>query len=161
MEENKISFLINVLVYLERFEKQVMGYAYSYKCKSCGYEETFNQGNGYLIHPQSFQDYMDRNRKIFHYKVHRKILNLSKEDNCLGIEASFRVYKCPKCNLLFDKTHVTVVSDGKILHTSRFRCSECSTGLKLTNIHRLKRAICPVCRKRTFTRLSYRSNLFA
>ena len=138
-----------------------MGYAYSYRCKHCEYEETFNQGNGYLIHPQSFHDYMDRNRKLFHYKVHRKIMSLSKENNELEIVASFRVYKCPKCNLLYDKTHVNVVAGKETLHSSRFRCTDCGTGLKLTNIHRLKRAICPVCHKRTFTRESFRPTLFS
>lgn len=138
-----------------------MGYAYSYKCTNCNYEQSFNQGNGYLIHPQSFQDYIDRNRKIFHYKVHRKILELSKSRPDLEIEASFRVYKCPRCNLLYDKIFVRMVSEGLKLHSSRFRCTDCLTKLKLTNIHRLKKATCPVCGKNTFSRGSFRSTLWA
>lgn len=137
-----------------------MGYAYLYKCRSCNYEETFNQGNGYLIHPQSFNDYMDRNRKIFHYKVHRKLMDIAKNNPDFEIEATFRVYKCPKCNLLYDKTHVAVISQGERLHASRFRCSVCRTRLKLTNIHRLKKAVCPVCHKRTFRRDSHPTTLW-
>jgi uncharacterized paraquat-inducible protein A len=39
-----------------------------------------------------------------------------------------------------------------VMHKSEFRCPACRSRLKLTNIHRLKKAICPKCHKRTFHR---------
>ena len=43
-----------------------------------------------------------------------------------------------------------ILLDGVPVYKSEFRCTECRARLKLTNIHRLKNAICPVCRKDTF-----------
>ena len=61
-------------------------------------------------------------------------------------------YKCPKCRTLYDKVEVTVFNNDKVVHKSRFRCKECRSRLRLTNIHRLKKAICPKCHQRTFQR---------
>ncbi|NQU86291.1 MAG: hypothetical protein HQ541_11070 [Mariniphaga sp.] len=129
-----------------------MGDAYAYKCQKCGYEEYFNQGHGFLVHPQSVQEYLGLKKQLFHYKTHNKIVSLSKENESLRIKAAFQIYMCPHCQLLYDKAEVKVYKGDKTIHKSRFRCSNCERKLKLTNIHRLSKATCPICKKKTFKR---------
>ncbi|VAW22738.1 hypothetical protein MNBD_BACTEROID01-107 [hydrothermal vent metagenome] len=129
-----------------------MGYAYVYKCQKCGYEEHFNQGYGFLVHPQSVDDYFALKKKLFHYKTHNKIVSLSKSHNNLHIKAAFQVYMCYKCKLLYNKVVIKVYDEEKTYHKSSFRCTACNRRLKLTNIHRLNRAACPKCKKKTFRR---------
>jgi Zn finger protein HypA/HybF involved in hydrogenase expression len=127
-----------------------MGHAYPYRCEHCGFEESFNQGHGFLIHSQSVGEYLKQSTKLFHYKTHNLLLELAKKDKGLFLKAGFQVYKCPKCRVLYDKVEVVVYNDEVVVHKSSFRCSECKSRLKLTNIHRLKNAFCPKCRQRTF-----------
>ncbi|MBK6283417.1 MAG: hypothetical protein IPF54_12865 [Draconibacterium sp.] len=127
-----------------------MGHAYKYRCEHCGYEEQFNQGHGFMVHSQPLGEYLKQSQKLFHYKTQNVLEDLAKEDGNLYLKAGFQIYKCPKCKILQDKTEVTVFKDEIVIHKSEFRCSACRTRLKLTNIHRLKKAICPNCHKRTF-----------
>lgn len=127
-----------------------MGHAYKYRCKRCGYEQTFNQGHGFLIRSQPLREYLMQNTKLFHYKTHDVLKKLAEQKTDLYLKAGFQVYKCPKCKILQDKTEVVVYQDEKVIHRSEFRCSACRSRLKLTNIHRLKKTVCPKCRKRTF-----------
>ena len=138
-----------------------MGYAYAYRCDKCGFEEEFNQGYGYLVHPQLIDDYFKLTKKLFHYKTHNKIIELSKIHNNLQIEAAFQVYICHKCKILYDKAEIKIFNGEKTYHKSSFRCSACkNTRLKLTNIHRLSKATCPVCKKNTFKRDHAHHDLF-
>lgn len=134
-----------------------MGHHYQYRCSSCGYEQTFNRGHGYLIHSQPLEDYLKQPTKLFHYKTDKVLRTLAKAQNDLYLKAGFQVYKCPNCKVLYDKTEVVVFNDEQVVHKSEFRCSKCRSRLKLTNIHRLKKAICPKCHKRTF-KLSHLQN---
>lgn len=127
-----------------------MGHAYTYRCRNCGYEDKFNQGHGFLIHSQSLQNYLNLRKQLFHYKTHRLLKNLSKQNGELFVKAGFQVYKCPRCKILYNKTEVTVFNEEKVIHRSKFRCSKCKSRLKLTNIHRLRTATCPVCNKNSF-----------
>ncbi len=138
-----------------------MGDAYAYRCQKCGYEEEFNQGHGYLVHPQTVKDYLKQKKKLFHYKTHSKISSLYSEHKDLQLKAAFQVYICPKCKTLYDKAEVKVFDEEKTYHKSSFRCSSCkTTRLKLTNIHRLNKATCPVCKKKTFKRDHAHHDLF-
>jgi Zn finger protein HypA/HybF involved in hydrogenase expression len=127
-----------------------MGHKYSYRCEHCGYEEKFNHGHGFQVHSQPVEEYLKQQTKLFHYKTHNLIKELSNQFLDLYLKAGFQVYKCPKCRVLYDKIEVVIFNDEKVVHKSEFRCSECRTRLKLTNIHRLKKAICPKCHKKTF-----------
>ena len=127
-----------------------MGHAYKYRCDHCGYEENFNQGHGFKVHSQSLNEYLKLGKKLFHYKTQNVLENLAKRNGNLYLKAGFQIYKCPKCRVLQDKTEVVVYKDDVVIHKSEFRCSACRTRLKLTNIHRLKKAICPNCHKRAF-----------
>lgn len=127
-----------------------MGHTYTYRCEHCGYEEHFNQGHGYLVHSQPVTDYLKQRTKLFHYKTHNLVKRLSKEHKNLYLKAGFQVYKCHKCKVLHDKIEVIVFNDEKVVHKSEFRCNKCRTRLKLTNIHRLKKATCPKCHNKTF-----------
>jgi DNA-directed RNA polymerase subunit RPC12/RpoP len=127
-----------------------MGHAYKYRCSRCGFEQNFNQGHGFLVHSQPLEGYLHQNAKLFHYKTHETLKKLAKQNEHLFLKAGFQIYKCPKCKVLKDKTEVVVFNDEKIVHKSEFRCNHCRSRLKLTNIHRLKKAICPACKKRTF-----------
>ncbi|MFW6289818.1 MAG: hypothetical protein ACOC0R_02530 [Mariniphaga sp.] len=127
-----------------------MGQAYTYRCDRCGYEARFNEGSGYLIHRQPLDIYLNSRKVLFHYKTHHVLHRLSKTDSTLTVDAGFKIFKCPHCKLLYDKVEVKVLKDGKALHKSEFRCLKCKSRLKLTNIHRLKKAACPSCRNHTF-----------
>jgi predicted RNA-binding Zn-ribbon protein involved in translation (DUF1610 family) len=129
-----------------------MGHDYAYRCEHCGFRENFNQGHGFLVHSQPLTEYLQQRKKLFHYKTHQRLLELNKSFNELFLKAGFQIYKCPKCRTLHDKVEVTVFREDEIVHKSEFRCSDCKSRLKLTNIHRLKKAICPKCKNRTFTR---------
>jgi len=127
-----------------------MGKAYTYRCDRCGFEDQFNEGHGFLIHPQSLHSYLQKREVLFHHKTHNLLKHLAKQNSPLFIDAGFKTYKCPHCRLLYDKVSVTVTDNKKVLHKSEFRCSNCRARLKLTNIHRLKMAVCPACGKNTF-----------
>jgi len=127
-----------------------MGHAYKYRCSRCSFEQNFNQGHGFLVHSQPLEEYLEQNKKLFHYKTHHVLKNLAEQNENLFLKAGFQIYKCPKCKILQDKTEVVVFQDEKVVHKSEFRCNNCRSRLKLTNIHRLKKAICPKCKKRTF-----------
>jgi predicted RNA-binding Zn-ribbon protein involved in translation (DUF1610 family) len=129
-----------------------MGHAYAYRCDYCDFREDFNQGHGFLVHSQLLKDYLNQGAQIFHYKTHNLLARLSGEKSDLFLKAGFQIYKCPKCRTLHDKVEVTVFENEKVVHKSEFRCKKCKSRLKLTNIHRLKKAICPKCFKRTFHR---------
>lgn len=129
-----------------------MGHAYSYHCDHCGYRENFNQGHGFLVHSQPLREYLKQPMQIFHYKTHRLLQKLAKEERPLFLKAGFQIYKCPRCKTLHDKIEVTVYDVEEVVHKTEFRCPECKSRLKLTNIHRLKKAICPKCHRRTFHR---------
>jgi len=98
------------------------------------------------------RDYLKQPMQIFHYKTHRLLQKLASEDRPLFLKAGFQIYKCPRCKTLHDKIEVTVYDDEEVVHKTEFRCSQCKSRLKLTNIHRLKKAICPKCHRRTFHR---------
>lgn len=127
-----------------------MGKAYTYRCKRCGFEARFNEGYGFHVHPQSLNSYLNSGEILFHHKTQKVLRKLGKKRKNLLIDAGFKIFKCPTCNLLFDKVDVTVVDNGNLLHKSEFRCSNCRSRLKLINIHRLKTAVCPACGKNTF-----------
>ena len=127
-----------------------MGHTYVYRCEHCGYEEQFNQGHGYLVHSQLVSDYLKQRTILFHYKTHNLLKRLSKEFKNLYLKAGFQVFKCNKCKILHDKIEVIVFNDEKVVHKSEFRCNKCRTRLRLTNIHRLKKATCPKCYYKTF-----------
>ena len=127
-----------------------MGRAYTYRCDHCGFENQFNEGHGFLIHPQPLNEYLKSGEILFHHKTHQVLKKLARHKSNLIIDAGFKIFKCPHCNLLYDKVAVTVYENGKVLHKSEFRCSQCKARLKLTNIHRLKKAVCPVCKKPAF-----------
>lgn len=138
-----------------------MGHAYSYRCDHCGFSESFNQGHGFLVHSQSLRSYLNQRKRIFHYKTHNLLTRMAQAQEYLHLKAGFQVYKCPRCKTLYDKIEVTVFADDEVVHKSEFRCRDCKTRLKLTNIHRLKRAICPSCRQRTFHRDYAQYQLFS
>ena len=103
-----------------------------------------------MVHSQPVDEYLNQQTQLFHYKTHNIIKQLADEFPGLYLKAGFQVYKCPKCKVLHDKIEVVVFNDEKEGHKSEFRCRECRSRLKLTNIHRLKKAICPRCHKKTF-----------
>lgn len=127
-----------------------MGHAYKYRCEYCAYEENFNQGHGFKVHSQPLNDYLRGRKILFHYKTQNVLEKLAKEKSDLYLKAGFQIYKCPKCKVLQDKTEVVVLDGNEVVHKSEFRCATCRSRMKLTNIHRLKKAICPNCKKRTF-----------
>lgn len=137
-----------------------MGQAYLYRCDHCGFSESFNQGHGFLVHSQPVSEYLKQRTRILHYKTHNLLRKKALSSDKLHLKAGFQVYKCPHCKTLYDKIEVTVFEDGKVVHKSEFRCKECRSRLKLTNIHRLKRAICPRCKQRTFRRDYAQQQLF-
>jgi len=136
-------------VILEKLIK--MGRAYTYRCDHCAYEEQFNEGHGFLIHPRSLDSYIQSGQKLFHYKIEHVIKQLSEKRSNLFINAGFKIYRCPKCNLLYSKVDAVLHENGKIYHKSEFRCNSCGGRLKLTNIHRLKKAVCSKCKKFSFS----------
>ena len=137
-----------------------MGHAYAYRCDYCNFRENFNQGHGFLVHSQPVKEYLKQRTQIFHYKTHNLLRNLAHENKNLYLKAGFQIYRCPKCRTLQDKVEVTVFNNEQVVHKSEFRCKDCRTRLRLTNIHRLKKAICPKCNKRTFQRDYSSQNLW-
>lgn len=127
-----------------------MGQAYTYRCGRCSYEVRFNEGRGYLVHRQPLVSYLKTRKIIFHHKTHRVLHKLAEAGGNITVDAAFKIYKCPHCRLLYEKVDVKVLHEGKILHKSEFRCLRCRARLKLTNIHRLKKAICPSCNSDSF-----------
>lgn len=127
-----------------------MGHTYLYRCEYCGFEEKFNHGHGFLVHSQSVNEYLKQGTQLFHYKTHNVIKQLAEKYDNLQLKAGFQIYKCSKCRVLHDKIEVVVFKDEKVIHKSEFRCNKCRIRLRLTNIHRLKKAICPKCHKKTF-----------
>lgn len=132
-----------------------MGHAYTYRCEHCGFEDQFNQGHGFLIHSRPVTEYLNLKIRLFHYKVHLLLKSLAQQNKSLYVKAGFQVYKCPRCKILYDKIAVVVYDNEEVVHKSDFRCPLCRARLKLTNMHRLKNAVCPVCFHKTF-RMEYK-----
>jgi hypothetical protein len=128
------------------------GYACSYLCNYCHFEEVFMQGPGFQVKPQTFNEYISGNHKLFHYKIHDKIVSMVSSYPEMIISASFQVYKCPQCRTLHNKTRVNIYSGEQVLHRNVFKCCQCKRRLKPTNVNRLKKATCPVCMKSSFKR---------
>lgn len=128
------------------------GYSCSYLCNSCHFEEVFMQGPGFQVKPQTFSEYISGNNKLFHYKIHDKIVSIVSSYPEMLISASFQVYKCPHCKILHNKSQVNIYAGDLLLHKNVFKCSHCKRRLKLTNINRLKTATCPICLKNSFKR---------
>jgi DNA-directed RNA polymerase subunit RPC12/RpoP len=131
-------------------DEKYMGRAYTYRCDRCGYEARFNEGHGYLVRRQPLESYLENKKVIFHHKTHKVLNQLAGDAVRLTVDAGFKIYRCPHCRLLYEKVEVKVLDDQKILHKSEFRCHRCRARLKLTNIHRLKKAACPSCKGDTF-----------
>lgn len=127
-----------------------MGQVYVYSCEHCHFEQHFNHGFGFLVHSMPLKEYLKQRTQIFHYKTHNLLKQLSKRGDDLFIKAGFQIYICPKCKTLQDKIEVIVYNSENEIHKSEFRCRDCRSRLKLTNIHRLKRANCPKCHHNTF-----------
>ncbi len=127
-----------------------MGHTYTYRCGRCSYETQFIDGYGYLVRPQSLDAYFKSKKFPFHYKTQQVLIQLAKTEEGLMVDAGFKIFKCPRCRLLYGKVEVKVLRNGAVLHKSEFRCLQCRTRLKLTNIHRLKGAVCPSCRSESF-----------
>ena len=144
------TFNIRMEIIIFKQIRKRMGHTYAYRCEHCGYEEQFNEGHGYLVHSQPVKTYLSQQTKLFHYKTHSLLKQLSSQHKNLRMKAGFQVYICPKCKILYDKIDVTVFDDEKVVHKSEFRCRDCRSRLKLTNIHRLKKATCPKCHKYSF-----------
>lgn len=138
-----------------------MGHSYTYRCRHCGFEDKFNQGHGFLVHSQPLNGYLKLRVKLFHYKTHNLLKQLARQYDDLFVKAGFQVYKCPRCKILYHKIEVAVFNHNKVVHKSEFRCSKCRSRLKLTNIHRLKNATCPVCARKTFRKVSQQPQLWA
>lgn len=128
------------------------GYTCSYLCNYCRFEEVFTQGPGFQVRPQTFNEYISGNNKLFHYKIHDKIVSMVPTYPEMLISASFQVYKCAHCRTLHNKTQVNIYSGEQLLHRNVFKCTHCKRRLKLTNINRLKTATCPMCMKSSFKR---------
>ncbi len=127
-----------------------MGRAYTYRCGRCGFEKQFNEGHGFLVHPQRLDEYLKIGEKLYHHKTHKVLEKLSQLNQPLLLDATFKIFRCPHCHLIYDKVAVTIYDEKKIVHTSEFRCNQCRARLKLTNIHRLKAAKCPACNHASF-----------
>lgn len=128
------------------------GYVKYYECTYCHYGEQYVQGPGFLVRPQSFDEYISGNQRLFHYQIHEKIISLADRYPQLLISATYQVYKCPSCGILYNKSKVNMVSDDKVLHVNGFKCTRCRRRLKPTNINRLRKAVCPACLKPSFIR---------
>src|SRR5690554_1685064 len=106
-----------------------MGKAYTYRCDKCSFEARFNEGHGFLIHPQPLDSYLKSGEILFHHKTHKALLKFGGKGKGFFLDAGFKIYKCPQCGLLYDKVDVTVYYDGKPVHKSEFRCSRCRSRL--------------------------------
>lgn len=127
-----------------------MGYSYIFRCKECNHTQKLYEGWGFMIHDQSAREYMKTKPVAFHYKTERKLKELMKKYPDIQLKMEYRIFRCHYCLQIFDKLFVQFVSDDKILHETHFRCMNCHTTLKHTNIHSLKYAICPKCKSPNF-----------
>ncbi|MCW0481167.1 hypothetical protein [Gaoshiqia sediminis] len=127
-----------------------MGYSYTFTCQSCHHRQKLYEGWGFMVHDQPAKDYLLSQPVSLHYRTHQKIVKLSQQYPDLELKMEYRIYRCRHCLQISDKLFVQLISDGKVLHKTRFRCSNCQTSLKHTNILRLKYAICPKCKSQQF-----------
>jgi DNA-directed RNA polymerase subunit RPC12/RpoP len=81
------------------------------------------------------------------------VIELAAHGGQLQIKTEYKIYRCHKCLQISDKLFVQVSADGKVLHETKFKCANCNTNLKHTNIHRLKFAICPKCKSNRFEKM--------
>jgi len=130
--------------------KFTMGHAYPYQCTRCGYQQDFYHGHGFLIHSQPLNEYLEQNQQLFHYKTQGVLIRLAAQNANLFLKSGFENYKCTKCKTLQQRKAVVVYDEETVIYRSEYRCSSCRVRLKLTNIHRIKLAVCPKCGKRTF-----------
>jgi DNA-directed RNA polymerase subunit RPC12/RpoP len=127
-----------------------MGYSYIFNCRKCKYSQQLYEGWRFMEHDQTVQSVLDSKQINLHYKTRNKITALAKQGQQLQIKTEYKIYRCHKCLQISDKLVVQVLADGQILHETQFKCANCNSKLKHTNIHRLKFAICPKCKSKRF-----------
>ena len=127
-----------------------MGYSYAFNCRECSYSQNLYEGWRFMPHDQTANSILQSTQVPLHYKTRHKITQLLQGSKNIRIVTEYRIYRCLKCLQISDKLYVRVTLDEKVLHETKFRCANCNIGLKHTNIHRLKFAICPKCKSRKF-----------
>ncbi len=127
-----------------------MGYSYLFTCKECKHSQKLYEGWGFMIHDQPAKERTQSNSIKFHYKTHQKINNLSITHPDLQLKMEYRIFRCHRCLQISDKLFVQAIHNNQVLHKTQFRCTNCHTTLKHTNIHSLKYVICPKCKSHRF-----------
>ena len=127
-----------------------MGYSYSFSCSKCGYNQQLYEGWRFMEHSYTVGECLNSPLIRLHYKTREKIIELSKIHKNLHIETEYQIFRCRHCFQISDKLVVQVFLEDKLLHKTQFKCANCQSGLKHTNIHSLKYAICPKCKSNKF-----------
>ena len=127
-----------------------MGYSYIFNCRKCKFSQELYEGWRFMEHAQTVHSILDSNQIHLHYKTRQKIIQLAKTHKQLQIQTEYKIYRCHQCLQISDKLFVQISHDDKVLHRTKFKCANCNSTLKHTNIHRLKFAICPKCKSKRF-----------
>lgn len=127
-----------------------MGYSYLFTCRKCNHSQQLYEGWRFMEHDQTPESVMNSNQIKLHYKTRQKIKALAQSHEQLQLKTEYKIYRCHRCLQLSDKLVVAVWNGDHLLHQTQFKCANCNTRLKHTNIHRVKFAICPKCKSKLF-----------
>lgn len=122
-----------------------MEQGYGFKCSQCGYQEDLLEGQGFMMHGLTVEQYLDHPFMKFHHSTHRKILYLSKKYSGLQIFCEYRGYLCTTCSIPATKLYVEVYKGGTTYHQSSFRCRKCNREMVENKIDLGKVYNCPSC----------------
>lgn len=127
-----------------------MGYSYLFTCRKCKHSQQLYEGWRFMEHDQTSESILNSSQIRLHYKTRQKIKTLAQNHDQMQLKTEYKIYRCPQCLQLSDKLVVAVWNGDQLLHQTQFKCANCNTRLKHTNIHRVKFAICPKCKSKQF-----------
>jgi hypothetical protein len=101
-----------------------MGSEITVECTNCHSAKSFTLGVGFLY--SSLRSVMN----VIHYKRRPLISEILDNHDVHATDYEHRIYRCPKCNRLYERFYVKILYDQNDVYETIFRCGKCRITLE-------------------------------
>lgn len=119
-------------------------------CGNCDYMDEFHLGVGMAY--SRLENVID----LVHYIRRKKIMDILQNHTLIPGSwehpnplFTHRLYRCEKCNKLYNRFYVKICYDIDLVYETIFRCNRCKIQLKVIDPANIPDHPCPVCGKAT------------